>query len=277
MMNNKPLASINNLSNIRTEVPITLREKWQPLALTDNSQNDINILDEIGDDCWSESDTTLNRVNRKLQQANGADVTVNINSYGGEMMEGLAIYNALCLYNGKVIVNILGIAASAASIIAMAGNEIRMSPASFLMIHNCWSIVIGNRHGLIAMADKLKDFDQAMASIYAAQSQLDIAEITSMMDAETYLDGNAALAKGFATELFEPKVEAYQNKSLNALRTVDNMLAKQGLSRAERRDLLNQIKGTQDAAKTSTQDATQNLEFQVGLAALNLELNRLIS
>lgn len=268
----KPVININQLDKIKSEIPEHLKDKWQPLALSDQYQDDINILDEIGDDWWSESDTTLNRVNQKLQKADGQDINVNINSYGGAMFEGLAIYNALCLYSGKVTVNVLGVAASAASMIAMAGDEIRMSPSSFLMIHNCLNVVFGNRHYLIEVADQMKAFDDAMANVYTAQTGISKAEITSMMDKETWLDGNTALEKGFATSLFEPKVEANINNEIFALRKVDNLLAKQGLSRSERRELINQIKGTQDATLPSMQDATPNLELMAGITALSIKL-----
>lgn len=74
---------------------------------------------------------------------NGADVTVNINSPGGDMFEGLAIYNLLREYQGKVTVKVLGIAASAASVIAMAGDDIQIGRGAFLMIHNCWVVAMG--------------------------------------------------------------------------------------------------------------------------------------
>lgn len=268
----KPVIKINQLDNIKSEIPEHLKDKWKPLALSEQYQDDINILDEIGDDWFSESDTTLNRVNQKLQKADGQDITVNINSYGGSMFEGLAIYNALCLYSGKVDVNILGVAASAASIIAMAGDEIKMSPSSFLMIHNCALILFGNRHYLIEVADQMKAFDDAMANVYATQTGIKKTDIASMMDKETWLDGNTALEKGFATSLFEPKVEASINNEIFALRKVDNLLAKQGLSRSERRELINQIKGKQDATSPSTQDATPNIELMTGLTALSIKL-----
>lgn len=82
----------------------------------------------------------------------GENVTVNINSPGGDMFEGLAIYNLLREYSGKVTVKVLGIAASAASIIAMAGDEIQIGRGAFLMIHNCWIVMIGNRHDLAKAA-----------------------------------------------------------------------------------------------------------------------------
>ena len=269
----KPLAPTNKL-DLKSEISQQARQKWQPLALVEG-ENTINILDEIGDDWWSDSDVTVQRVMSKLKQADGDDVVVNINSFGGSMFEGMAIYNLLLQYSGKVHVKVLGLAASAASIIAMAGDSIEMMPASFLMIHNAWTIAAGNRHDFAQLAQELKPFDDAMASIYKAQCQLETKDIVAMMDAETWINADTALEQGFVTGIFEGKVEAKADKYSNAIREVDTLLAKQGLSRNDRRELLNQIKGTQDAAAKSKQDAASQdqLQLQAGILALSLQLS----
>ena len=102
-------------------------------AATDD--NSISVFDVIGQDYWGEG-VTAKRIAGALRAMNGADVTVNINSPGGDMFEGLAIYNLLREYEGRVTVKVLGIAASAASIIAMAGDDIQIGRGAFLMIHN---------------------------------------------------------------------------------------------------------------------------------------------
>lgn len=113
-------------------------ERWNGgiRAATDND-NAISIFDVVGRDYWDEG-VTAKRISGALRSMNGADVTVNINSPGGDMFEGLAIYNLLREYEGHVTVKVLGIAASAASIIAMAGDDIQIGRGAFLMIHNCW-------------------------------------------------------------------------------------------------------------------------------------------
>ena len=269
----KPLAPTNRLA-LKSEISERAMKKWQPLAMTEG-ENTINVLDEIGDDWWSDSDVTVQRVMTKLKQANGADVVVNINSFGGSMFEGMAIYNLLLQYEGQVHVKILGLAASAASVIAMAGDTIEMMPASFLMIHNAWTIAAGNRHDFTQLSLELKPFDDAMASIYKAQSQMETKDIVAMMDAETWINADTALEKGFITGIFEGKVEARSDKFSNAVREVDAILAKQGMSRTNRRELLNQIKGTQDAAQKSMQDAAsqEKLQLQAGILALSLQIS----
>lgn len=272
----KPLAPTHKLT-LKSEISAKAQQMWQPLALADNETLSINVFGEIGDDWWTDDDVTVARVQRKLQESNGQDVIVNINSFGGSMFEGLAIYNLLVQYPGKVIVRVLGLAASAASIIAMAGDSIEMTSASFLMIHNTWMYAAGNRHDFLAMSNELKPFDEAMASIYVSQTGLDKQSVMKMMDAETWINGDQALQQGFATGSFEANLKAQVKSEVNALRTVDTLLAKGGLSRNERRELLNQIKGsTQDAAPLGKQDAalSSNLAFQAALTSLSLQLNQ---
>ena len=121
----------------------------------------------------------------------------------------------------------------------------------------------------------MQPFDDAMAGIYVAQTGLNKAKIAEIMDAEKKNNGDEAIAQGFASGLFEVNVQASANKSVNALREVDTLLAKQGLPRNERRELLNQIKGTQDAAQSGMQDAAwqEKMQLQAGIMALNLKLN----
>ncbi|HHU0419601.1 TPA: head maturation protease, ClpP-related, partial [Klebsiella variicola] len=134
-------------------------ERWNGgiRAATDND-NAISIFDVVGRDYWDEG-VTAKRISGALRSMNGADVTVNINSPGGDMFEGLAIYNLLREYEGHVTVKVLGIAASAASIIAMAGDDIQIGRGAFLMIHNCW---------LYAMGTGLGIYDASNYSIFAS-------------------------------------------------------------------------------------------------------------
>lgn len=167
-------------------------------AATDD--NSISVFDVIGQDYWGEG-ITAKRIAGALRAMNGADVTVNINSPGGDMFEGTAIYNLLREYEGHVTVKVLGIAASAASIIAMAGDDIQIGRGAFLMIHNCWVYAMGNRHDFAELAQSLEPFDTAMADIYAARSGLDIAAVQKLMDGESYIGGSDAVAKGLADSL----------------------------------------------------------------------------
>lgn len=142
--------------------------------------------------------TTSQQINTFLQKLGPGPVTININSPGGDMFEGLAIYNLLREHNGEVTVNVIGVAASAASVIAMAGDRINIAKAGFYMIHNTWMTYSGNRNDFIAMAEQMLPFDKAMAGIYSDRTGIPEAEVLAFMDAETWISGSEAVDKGFA-------------------------------------------------------------------------------
>ncbi|HIB4651191.1 TPA: head maturation protease, ClpP-related [Klebsiella pneumoniae] len=217
-------------------------------ATTDD--NTISVFDVIGQDYWGEG-ITAKRIAGALRAMNGADVTVNINSPGGDMFEGLAIYNLLREYEGHVTVKVQGIAASAASIIAMAGDDIQIGRGAFLMIHNCWLYAMGNRHDFAELAQSLEPFDTAMADIYAARSGLDIAAVQKLMDAESYIGGSDAVAKGLADSLLSADAVSDGDESpAAALRKLDALLAKTNTPRSERRKLIKALTGNTPGAVT---------------------------
>ncbi|GAA6543138.1 Clp protease ClpP [Klebsiella pneumoniae] len=217
-------------------------------ATTDD--NTISVFDVIGRDYWGEG-ITAKRIAGALRAMNGADVTVNINSPGGDMFEGLAIYNLLREYEGHVTVKVLGIAASVASIIAMAGDDIQIGRGAFLMIHNCWLYAMGNRHDFAELAQSLEPFDTAMADIYAARSGLDIAAVQKLMDAESYIGGSDAVAKGLADSLLSADAVSDGDESpAAALRKLDALLAKTNTPRSERRKLIKALTGNTPGAVT---------------------------
>ena len=235
-------------------------------AATDD--NSISVFDVIGQDYWGEG-ITAKRIAGALRAMNGADVTVNINSPGGDMFEGLAIYNLLREYEGHVTVKVLGIAASAASIIAMAGDDIQIGRGAFLMIHNCWVYAMGNRHDFAELVQSLEPFDTAMADIYAARSGLDIAAVQKLMDGESYIGGSDAVAKGLADSLLSADAVIDGDESPGAaLRKLDALLAKTNTPRAERRKLIKALSGGMPGAVT-TNDGTPGAAEDIKPETLN--------
>ncbi|EAN9130112.1 Clp protease ClpP [Salmonella enterica] len=218
-------------------------------AATDD--NSISVFDVIGQDYWGEG-VTAKRIAGALRAMNGADVTVNINSPGGDMFEGQAIYNLLREYQGKVTVKVLGIAASAASVIAMAGDDIQIGRGAFLMIHNCWVVAMGNRHDFAELSASLEPFDNAMADIYAARSGLDMATVQKLMDAESYIGGSDAVEKGLADSLLSADAVIDGDETpAAALRKLDALLAKSNTPRSERRKLIKALSGGMSGAATN--------------------------
>lgn len=139
-----------------------------------------------------------------------SQINVYINSYGGEVAEGLAIYNALKRHKAKVVTYCDGFAASIASVIFMAGDERIMNDSSLLMIHNAWTFGMGNAEQLRKQADDLEKITQASVIAYAAHSTLSEDEIKALMDAETWILPEEALEYGFAT-----KIEKTEKKTAN--------------------------------------------------------------
>lgn len=132
-------------------------------------------------------------------------LNVRLNSPGGMVFEGVAIYNALARHKANVIVHIEGIAASIASVIAMAGDEIRIAEGSRLMIHDPWSIVAGTAVDLRAEADVLDGLKSDLIDIYAARTEQKRDDLASWMTDETWLSARDAVDKGFADEMTPAK------------------------------------------------------------------------
>lgn len=231
------------------DLPSSAMERWNGgIKAAKSDDNSISVFDVIGAD-WYGDGVTASRIAAALRAIGGADVTVNINSPGGDMFEGLAIYNLLREYDGKVTVKVLGLAASAASIIAMAGDEVQIGRGAFLMIHNCWVYAMGNRHDLAQVAADMEPFDKAMNDIYGARTGLSSEAIEAMMNAETYIGGSDAVEKGFADRLLAAdEIADGDDSPATALRKLDAMLAKTDAPRSERRKLLKALTGGKPGA-----------------------------
>jgi len=138
-------------------------------AADESDDRTIGIYDVIGQDWWTGEGVTAKRIAGALRALGRGSVTVVVNSPGGDMFEGLAIYNLLREHQGEVTVKVPGLAASAASVVAMAGDTVLIPNSGFFMVHNCWVLAQGNRHDLREFADTMEPFDAAMADIYAAR------------------------------------------------------------------------------------------------------------
>ncbi|MFU8927553.1 head maturation protease, ClpP-related [Acinetobacter puyangensis] len=269
---NMPMApKALNKPNVRFDLPDSVLNKWQSnIKAATEADNTISIYEEIGYDWWTDGGVTAQRIAAALRYiGDDQDVIININSPGGDVFEGLAIYNLLRNHGGKVTVRVLGVAASAASVIAMAGDEIQIARAGFIMIHNCWSFAVGNQHDMREAAEYLAVFDESANDIYQARSGLDQKEIAKMMDAETWLSGVTAIEKGFADDYLpaDQVEQADEQPAQAAIRKLDQILAKQNIPRQERRKLFQAIKAdTHDAVEKSTPSATPKATHDAGLS-----------
>jgi ATP-dependent Clp protease, protease subunit len=156
--------------------------------------------------------TSPKSVNKEIEEANGEDIEVDINSGGGSVFAGSEIYTALKSYKGNVTIRIVGLAASAASVIAMAGNKIIMAPTAQMMIHNVSSRTSGDYRDMEHSANVLKNANETIANAYRLKSGMSQEDLLKMMDKETWMTPQKALENGLIDEImFEneaPKIVA---------------------------------------------------------------------
>ena len=164
--------------------------------------NELVIYGDIGESFWGDS-VTASDVKRMLDDMTG-DLTVRINSPGGSVFDGFAIYNLLRAHNGSVTVYVDGLAASAASVIAMAGDEVVMGAASMMMIHDPWTMSIGDANEMRKTADTLDKIRDSIVDAYATKAvDIEREEIATMMAQETWMTASEAQEFGFANKLEE--------------------------------------------------------------------------
>jgi len=161
----------------------------------------------IAEESWFADDVTPQAFKADLLAGEG-DITVWINSPGGDCVAASQIYNMLMDYKGNVTVKVDGIAASAASVIAMAGTKVLMSPTSLMMIHNPLTIAIGDSEEMqkaIAMLDEVKE---SIINAYEIKTGMSRAKLSHLMDAETWLNANKAVELGFADDVMFKQTES---------------------------------------------------------------------
>lgn len=154
----------------------------------------------IAEESWFDDDVTPQIFKDELNAGSG-DITVWINSPGGDCVAAAQIYNMLTQYKGNVTVKIDGIAASAASVIAMAGNMVLMSPVSMMMIHNPATVAFGDHAEMQKAIDMLAEVKESIINAYVIKTGLSRSKLSHLMDAETWMDANKAVELGFADDI----------------------------------------------------------------------------
>ena len=178
----------------------------------------------VEDGWWTDPGAVIARNFRKALDQVGA-VVVRINSPGGDVLAGAEIYNALREHStsgkGRVTVHVTALAASAASVVAMAGDEILMNPTAYMMIHNPWSIGVGNADDMRQLADQLDEIGEGIIEAYRLKTGKSRAKLKELMDAETYMSAPTAIREGFADGLlYQPAAGEEPQETEMAARTV---------------------------------------------------------
>ena len=156
----------------------------------------------IAEESWFDDDVTPQLFKDELNAGSG-DITVWINSPGGDCVAAAQIYNMLMDYKGNVTVKIDGIAASAASVIAMAGTKVLMSPVSMMMIHNPMTVAFGDSAEMQKVIEMLASVKDSIINAYEIKTGLSRTKLSHLMDAETWMDANKAVELGFADEIMQ--------------------------------------------------------------------------
>ena len=164
---------------------------------------DIFIFGDIVSWEWLESDMSSYTLARTIQDLGADEINVHINSYGGEVSEGLAIYNSLKHHPAHIRTICDGFACSAASVVFMAGDERVMNPASLLMVHNAWTSASGNAKKLRKAADDLEVISATAAEAYRDKVNIPEEKLAELLDTESWIRPEDAVSWGFATRILE--------------------------------------------------------------------------
>lgn len=167
----------------------------------DDDDLTIDVFDVIGSDFWGDG-ITAKSISRVLTtNADAKAITLRINSPGGDVFEGTAIYNLLRAHSAKVKVQIIGLAASMGSILALAGSHVSMAANAMMMIHDPWSFAIGSGDDMRKTAGMLDKVKETLLNVYAAHSSFDREKLAAMMSDETWLTADEAKVAGFVDEI----------------------------------------------------------------------------
>ena len=205
---------------------------------------ELKIYDTI--DSWGE--VNVQYVNDELQKAGNRPLDIYINSYGGEVFEGFAIYNTLKRYAGYKTVYIDGIAASIASVIALAGDKVIMNKASMFMIHNASGACIGNAEDMKKVVQALEQINEVIKDVYRSKTNLSDEQLTELMDNETFLTANDCLQFGFCDEILDDdQTQEEKEKMTNSLNLLKDSIE-------QRINVLNSLKGVSQVGEEDSVD-----------------------
>lgn len=185
-------------------------------------------------DMFGMESTSPNIVTDAINNADGGDLELIVNSGGGDLFSGSEIFSTLKDYPGKVVVKVYGVAASAASIICMGADEIKMSPTASLMVHNPAVMNYGDHNDMEHASDMLKTLNKTVAGAYQKKTGLSQEELLNLMETETWMDAGTAHKKGFVDEIL------FQDETTKAVANAGNMIPQQVIN-SIRNKKINQV------------------------------------
>lgn len=209
-----------------------MKNKYYALYVDEDQQTaNINIYGDITSYPWTEKDVSAYNLSKEIEGLDVEQINIYLNSYGGEVAEGIAIYNSLKRHKAAVKTVCDGMACSIASVIFMAGDERIMNNASLLMIHNAWTYTSGNADQLRKEADDLDKISNLSVKAYMEHINISEEELRTLLDAETFLSPDEALEYGFATAIIGDKKS--DKASQSAKKTLQKMILAKALEDKE--------------------------------------------
>lgn len=232
-----------------------MRKFWKWTNQTETEERVLELNGTIAEESWFDDDITPRMFKEELYSGTGP-ITIWINSPGGDCIAASQIYSMLMDYKGEVTVKIDGIAASAASVIAMAGTKVVIAPTALIMIHNPSTSANGDYRDMSKTIEVLNEVKESIINAYEIKTGLSRAVLSHMMDAVTWMNANKAIELGFADEIledekkkdagkgFEFQEHVFAEKLLNKITSKETKAKpnNKGRSIAELKEKLNQIK-----------------------------------
>lgn len=217
----------------------------------------------IAEESWFDDDITPQIFKEELNKSND-DIDIWINSPGGDCVAAAQIYNMLMEYKGHITVKVDGIAASAASVIAMAGDVVMMSPVSMLMIHNPMTVAIGDSSEMLKAKDMLNSVKESIINAYEKKTSLNRNKISNLMDAETWMDVNKAIQLGFCDGLLERNKKENSNSSKTYqdinLNTNSMLFSRKSVTNSLNEKIRERIRKENEMPVTTVYDRLNNLK-----------------
>ena len=203
-----------------------MKKFWNWIKNENTAERILTLDGVIAEESWFDDDITPKAFKAELQAGEG-DIVIWLNSPGGDCIAASQIYAMLMDYKGKITVKIDGIAASAASVIAMAGTSVQMAPTALMMIHNPLTVAIGDSEEMQKAISMLTEVKESIINAYEIKTGQSRTKLSHMMDAETWLNANKAIELGFADQIMEDEKKRSHTEDVNyafSRRAVTNSL-----------------------------------------------------
>lgn len=220
-------------------------KKFWNWVKADSGERTLYLDGVIAEESWFDDDITPAAFKSELLSAEG-DITIWLNSPGGDCVAASQIYAMLMDYKGNVTIKIDGIAASAASVVAMAGTKVLMAPTALMMVHNPLTIAIGDSEEMKKAVGMLDEVKESIINAYEIRTGMSRTKLSHLMDAETWMSANKAIELGFADGILEPNGSVPDEKSRSPFESYAFS------RRAVTNSLLDKVKPKQDKPKTGT-------------------------